>query len=167
VHSVGALCERRRDRARIPFVRSEIWDPGHVRSGPDAPASFAAIALPAEENSPMRTPHATDRRPFYGREFHSAWLGVAESEKSQIGRDWRARRDPNFCSRFVAKILSGDFLFDLNPSLDSLAERTPENGFSGCSVESRRPPITFDGPSHAARSWTCSTARPPAVLRKS
>ena len=42
--------------------------------------------------------------------------------------EWRARRDSNFRSGFLVKMSSGDFLFDLNRSLDS--DRAPGSGFS-------------------------------------
>ncbi|HYS86290.1 MAG TPA: hypothetical protein VEN78_15005, partial [Bradyrhizobium sp.] len=53
---------------------------------------------------------------------------------------WRAQGDSNSCSRLVVKYWAAIFLFDLYRSLDPLAERSRGGcGFSGCSVESRRP----------------------------
>ena len=55
-------------------------------------------------------------------------LEAAHAGEAFSVAEWRARRDSNFRSGFLVKMSSGDFLFDLNRSLDS--DRAPGSGFS-------------------------------------
>src|SRR5262245_14975343 len=136
--NVGCASKRGKCGARMPTVdsgRSQARDAISVR-GRCQPSECAPVAkrvVGGAAGRPVTGPRGCDS---------VLWRNGAPEEIRAPAPD------------FVVKISSGDFLFDLNHSLDS--ERAPESGFSGCFVESRRPPVTLDRPGDAAHSWLCS-----------